>query len=134
MVPDRKWASGAVAETTNQRMELTAVLEALQTVAPEADGTIEVISDSSYVVTCFTDRWWVGWINRNWRTSSKKVVANRDLWEPLIELYRSFTHEITFKWVKGHSGDHWNEVADRLASQAAVTQKEQTGIGMPEVL
>ncbi len=131
-MPDGLWASGADSDTTNQRMELSAVLEALQVLAPEAQGAIEVVSDSSYVVTCFRDRWWIGWLNRNWRNSSKKPVANRDLWQPLIELYRGSTVEISFKWIKGHSGQHWNDIADRLATHAMRTQQGCSGKGMPE--
>lgn len=131
-MPDGLWASGAAPDTTNQRMELNAVLEALRVVTPEAQGGIEVVSDSSYVVTCFRDRWWVGWLNRNWRSSSKKPVANRDLWQPLIELYRMSPVEISFQWIKGHSGQHWNDIADRLATQAMRTQQTRNGRGMPD--
>ncbi len=82
-VPGGDWACGADPATTNQRMELRAVLEALR----ELDGPVEVVSDSTYVVNCFRDRWYDGWLRRGWRNSHRKPVANRDLWEPLIELY-----------------------------------------------
>lgn len=130
VVPGGPWASGSEVETTNQRMELTAVLEALGSV----DGPVEVVSDSTYVVNCFRDRWWVGWVERGWRNSNKQPVANRDIWEPLIERYRSAPHEITFSWVKGHAGDEWNEAADRLAAQAARTQAGRSGVGLPDDL
>ena len=94
-------------------MELTAVLEAVRAL----EGPLEVYSDSTYVVNCFRDRWWEGWIRRGWRNSQKKPVANRDLWEPLIELVLG--REIDFFWVKGHAGDPWNDEADRLATEAA---------------
>ena len=107
----RQTASGASPATTNQRMEIQAAFEAVQTL----EGPLEVVSDSTYVVNCFRDRWWEGWLARNWTNKSKKPVANRDLWQPLIELYQSRADEITFRWVKGHSGDPMNEKVDLLA-------------------
>ncbi len=107
-------ASGAEEQTTNQRMELQAVLEAIESNA----GPIEIVSDSTYVVNCFKDKWYEGWIKRGWRTSAKKPVANRDIWEPLIERYLERSDELTFTWVKGHSGDRMNDVVDQLAVDA----------------
>ena len=130
VVPDGPWANGADADTTNQRMELTAVLEALRSL----EGEVEVISDSTYVVNCFRDRWWEGWLQRGWKNSKKEPVANRDLWEPLIELYRPRADEISFTWVKGHAGDEWNDVADRLAVEASHTQVGRSGVGVPDDL
>jgi ribonuclease HI len=118
-VPDGPYASGADPQTTNQRMEITAVLEALLALLPEAAGGIEVVSDSTYVVKCFTDGWWRGWLRRNWKNAQNKPVANRDLWEPLIELAVSSDVDVGFRWVKGHSGDRWNDRVDELATVAA---------------
>jgi len=118
-VPGGRYASGAEAHTTNQRMEITAVLEALRTLLPEAPERIDVVSDSTYVVKCFTDRWWEGWQRRGWTNSQRKPVANRDLWEPLIELALSPDVPVNFRWVKGHSGDRWNDRVDELATLAA---------------
>ena len=117
VVPGGRWASGGAPQTTNQRMELTAVLEAVRSL----EGPLTVFSDSVYVVNCFRDRWWEGWIRRGWRNSQKKPVANRDLWVPLIELV--LAREIDFVWVKGHAGDPWNGEADRLATEAADSQE-----------
>lgn len=130
VVPDGPWASGAEAESTNQRMELMAVLDALRAL----DGRVEVVSDSTYVVNCFRDGWWKGWLARGWKNSKKEPVANRDLWEPLIEIYRSREDDITFRWVKGHAGDEWNDIADRLAVEASHTQAPRSGTGRPETL
>ncbi len=127
VVPDGSWANGAEPETTNQRMELAAVLEALRAL----DGDVEVVSDSTYVVNCFRDGWWKGWLKRGWTNSKKEPVANRDLWEPLIELYLGREDELTFTWVKGHAGEDWNDVADRLAVEAAETQRSRRGEGRP---
>jgi len=120
---DGRTGSGGETQTTNQRMELLAVLEALRSVV----GPIEIYSDSTYVVNCFKDRWYEGWKKRGWRNANKKPVANRDLWEPLIDLYLERQDEIQFSWVKGHSGDGMNEKADQLAVAAAVVVKEQIG-------
>ena len=122
-VPDGAYASGAEARSTNQRMEVTAVLMALRALP----GRLEVVSDSTYVVNCFRDRWWEGWIRRGWVNSARKPVANRDLWEPLIDLYRS-RGDVTFRWVKGHSGDRMNDRVDELAVAAARTQQ---GVSSP---
>lgn len=121
-VPRGRYASGAEAQTTNQRMELTAVLEA----AKALDGPLEVVSDSTYVINCFRDRWWEGWLQNNWTNSQKKPVANRDLWEPLIAIVRQ--RDITFRWVRGHSGDPMNELVDQLAREAARTQQGRQGV------
>ncbi|MEZ5343043.1 MAG: RNase H family protein [Acidimicrobiales bacterium] len=112
--------SGGEPHTTNQRMELLAVLEALRALP----GQVEVVSDSTYVVNCFNDRWYEGWIGRGWRTAAKKPVANQDLWQPLVELYLGRADEITFSWVKGHSGDPMNDYVDELAVAAAAGFKE----------
>jgi len=120
-VPDGPFASGPERRTTNQRMEVTAVLRALE----ELSGPVEVVSDSTYVVNCFRDKWWEGWLRRGWVNSARKPVANRDLWEPLIDLYRQ-RGDVTFRWVKGHSGDRMNDLVDELAVAAARTQQPAT--------
>jgi len=122
----RPWASGAEPHTTNQRMEITAALEALQALVSDRQS-IEVVSDSTYVVNCFRQRWWAGWLRRDWRNSQNKPVANRDLWEPLIELALGPGAQITWQWVKGHSGDRWNEVVDQRALAAATSGRGSSG-------
>jgi len=92
-------------------MEIQAALEAVRALS---DSPLEVVSDSTYVVNCFRDGWWRGWLARGWRTSAKQPVANRDLWEPLIEVVER-RRDVTFRWVKGHSGDEMNDLVDRLA-------------------
>ena len=118
-IPHGRYASGAVGHTTNQRMEITAVLEALRALVPEGPEAIDVVSDSTYVVKCFTDRWWEGWRRRGWKNAQGKPVANRDLWEPLLALALAPEVPVTFRWVKGHSGDRWNDRVDELATLAA---------------
>jgi ribonuclease HI len=107
---DGRQASGGDNPTTNQRMEIMAALEAVRAL----DGPLVVVSDSTYVVNCFRDGWWKGWIARGWVTSAKKPVVSRDLWEPLVELVNE-RGDVSFRWVKGHSGDEMNDLVDRLA-------------------
>jgi ribonuclease HI len=126
-VPGGSYASGAAARSTNQRMEIQAALEAVVAL----DGPLEIVSDSTYVVNCFRDRWWQGWLARDWRNSQKKPVANRDLWEPLIAAYLADSGRLRFRWVKGHSGDPMNDLVDRLAVAAATTQQGRAGEGTP---
>jgi ribonuclease HI len=125
-VEDGPYASGAEPHSTNQRMEIAAALDAVRTL----EGPLEVVSDSTYVVNCFRDKWWEGWLKRGWLNSQKKPVANRDLWEPLIDAYRE-RGDITFRWVKGHSDDPMNDMVDRLAVEAALTQAPRSGVGRP---
>ena len=108
-------ASGGETSTTNQRMELRAVLEALQALGGDPVA-IEVVSDSTYVVNCFRDGWWVRWERNGWRNSKKQPVANADLWKPIVELVRD--SDVRFRWVKGHGEDRLNDLVDRLAVAA----------------
>ncbi len=127
IVPGGAWASGAEDPSTNQRMELQAVLHAVTNL----DGPLAVMSDSTYVVNCFRDEWWVGWERRGWKNSQKKDVANQDLWKPLIAAYKG--RDITFTWVKGHSGDPWNDEADRLAVEASLSGGSRGRVVEPDV-
>ena len=121
-IPDGPFASGAAAHTTNQRMEIQAAYEAVLAI----EGPLEVVSDSTYVVNCFRDRWYAGWMQRGWKNSQRKPVANRDLWEPFIALVLE-RGDVTFSWVKGHGVDPMNELVDRLAVEASLTQAGRTG-------
>ena len=122
-VPDGPFASGAERHTTNQRMEITAALEAVRVLT---DGPLDIVSDSTYVVNCFRDKWYAGWQKRGWTNSQRKPVANRDLWEPLVALVLE-RGDVTFRWVKGHSGDRMNDIVDRLAVEAGLTQAGRSG-------
>lgn len=115
-----EFASGAEAHTTNQRMEVLAVIEALR---EHPDGPVEIVSDSNYVVKCFHDKWYLGWLRRNWKNAKGQSVANRDLWEMLIPLVLESGRDVSFSWVKGHSGDLMNDFVDELATAAADTQR-----------
>lgn len=115
---------GGERHTTNQRMELTAAIEAVRVNSPIARAAMKrlvIVSDSTYVVNCFRDRWWVRWKANGWRNAKKDPVANADLWEALIDLYLSFDDDERpdFQWVKGHSGDPMNDFVDALAVGAS---------------
>jgi ribonuclease HI len=109
-----KEISGGDKETTNQRMELQAVIAALKTLKKPCK--VEVHSDSAYVINCFKSRWYVNWEKNGWVNSKKEPVANRDLWEELLTVWRR--HKVEWIKVKGHSGDKWNERCDELARAA----------------
>ncbi len=97
--------------TTNNRMEMTAVIEALSALTKASDVTL--YSDSKYVLQGVND-WMPNWKKRNWKTASKQAVKNVDLWQKIDQLAQA--HEIKWVWVKGHSGDPGNERADELAN------------------
>lgn len=104
---------GGQAQTTNNRMELTAVLEALRLLTRPC--RVVVTTDSQYLVKGMTE-WIHGWQRRGWQNSKKEPVLNRDLWEELLKL--SKLHSISWQWIRGHSGHPENERCDRLARQA----------------
>ena len=109
-----KELSGGEAETTNNRMELTAAIRGLNALIEPCEVTL--YSDSKYVIDGIT-KWVHGWKKRGWVNASKKPVRNEDLWHDLIEAANR--HRIDWQWVKGHAGHPENERADRLASDAA---------------
>lgn len=113
-----EFGSGAEPGTTNQRMEVAAVLDALRTLT---ERPLTVYSDSTYVTKCFTDGWWRGWLARGWVNSQGKAVANQDLWMPLIDIVRASGGSVTFRWVKAHVGHEFNEAADQIAVAARTT-------------
>jgi ribonuclease HI len=110
------WASnsGYEANTTSQRMELRAALEAVQTLGVRY--RLRLHSDSAYLINCFEDRWYEGWIHRNWFNREGKPVANRDIWEDLVPLV--LQTKVEFVKVKGHSGIYGNEFVDKMAVEA----------------
>ncbi|MCY7306390.1 MAG: ribonuclease HI [Rhodoferax sp.] len=105
---------GGESGTTNNRMELTAVIEGLS--ALKRPCRVTVYLDSEYVRKGITE-WIVGWKARGWRTAAKQPVKNVDLWQRLDALVADAGHRIEWRWVKGHSGDPGNERADQLANQ-----------------
>ena len=100
-------------DTTNNRMELIAVIEALNSL--KINSEIEIVTDSKYVKNGINE-WIINWKKNGWRTASKKTVKNKELWQKLDALVQN--HNIVWKWVKGHSGHPGNERADQLANKA----------------
>ena len=107
------YLSGADKLTTNNKMELTATIESLKLIKKPND--IELYTDSQYVKNGIS-LWIINWKNNGWKTANKKPVANKELWIELDEIVQF--HNVTWFWVKGHSGNHYNEIADQLAVKA----------------
>lgn len=118
IAPERdnfRWErSGAESDSTNNRMELTAVIEAFKLLKTPCQ--VEVYTDSKYVCNAFLEGWIDNWQANGWRTAGKKPVANADLWSDLLYAIRS--HQVKWNWVKGHAGHAGNERADELAVEA----------------
>ena len=109
----QKELKGFAAETTNNRMELTAVIESLKALKRSCE--VDLYSDSRYVLQGINE-WIDGWKLNGWKTAAKKPVKNADLWQILDQ--QAIRHEINWNWVKGHAGNAGNEAADRLANEA----------------
>ena len=115
---DEKELSGGEFETTNNRMEMTAAIEALNSL--KRPCKINLHTDSKYLKDG-VEKWLEGWKARGWKTAAKKPVKNRDLWEALDAAIQR--HDISWAWVKGHSGEPGNERADELANQGMTIYK-----------
>ena len=131
-VVDGPHGFGSENPSTNQRMEVLAVRDALETFLPKGDAPIVIVSDSTYVVNCFRDRWWEGWERRGWKNSQKQPVANQDLWKPLVQLVREHSDRVSFRWVKGHSGNAMNDKVDALAVEACRDRVVRTVVGLSD--
>lgn len=115
-----KEVSGFNPMTTNNRMELTAVIAALESL--KTPCRLTVTTDSNYVVKGMSE-WVHGWLKNNWKNSQKKEVMNRDLWERLIEAAKP--HEVSWKWIKGHNGHTENERCDNLATDQITRNRKK---------
>lgn len=105
--------------TTNNRMELLGVITALQHFSTQTEIGATVYTDSAYISNCFKDKWYVNWQKNSWKNASKQPVKNRDLWEQLIGLYENLKPRmVIIAKVKGHDGDTYNEMCDKLAVKA----------------
>jgi ribonuclease HI len=110
----RRELSGAEPETTNNRMELTAALMALR--ALKAPCQVQLFTDSQYVRNAFQEKWLERWQRTGWKTAAKQPVQNADLWQALLA--QTQVHQVTWNWVRGHSGHVENERADAMAVAA----------------
>ena len=111
---EREYSAG-YKKTTNNRMELMAVITGLEALNRPCE--VEVISDSKYVTDAFNQHWIDGWLKRGWKNSNKEPVKNIDLWQRLLKAKEP--HKVKFTWVKGHAGHPENERCDTLATTAA---------------
>ena len=111
----KKELSQGYVKTTNNRMELMAVIAGLEALNRFCE--VEVYSDSQYVVNAFNQHWVDGWIKKGWKRGKNEPVKNVDLWKRLLEAKQK--HSVTFHWVKGHDGHPQNERCDELATTAA---------------
>lgn len=111
---EREYSAG-YKKTTNNRMELMAVIVGLE--ALKKPCQVEIISDSKYVTDAFNQHWIEGWLKKNWKNSTNKPVKNVDLWKRLLKAMNP--HQVVFTWVKGHAGHPENERCDTLATTAA---------------
>ena len=114
MGENRKEISGGKKDTTNNVMELTAVIEALKLL--KRPCKVDLYSDSAYVVNAFLQNWILGWIKNGWKNSSKEKVKNKELWQELFSLTK--IHDVTFHKVKGHADNEYNNRCDELARNA----------------
>lgn len=113
--------SGGELDTTNNRMELRAAIEALN--ALKKPSQVVLTTDSRYVIQGINE-WMAGWVARGWKTASKQPVKNQDLWQALHSAIQP--HDITWQWVKGHAGHDENERVDTLARNEALAQQAQS--------
>lgn len=111
---NKKEISGGKKDTTNNVMELTAVIEALKLLKRPCN--VDLYSDSAYVVNAFLQNWILGWIKNGWKNSNKEDVKNKELWQELISLTK--VHDVTFHKVKGHADNEYNNRCDELARNA----------------
>lgn len=116
----QKELSGGESDTTNNRMELSGVIEALRALKEPCQVTLT--TDSKYVVDAITKGWVYGWQKKGWRLAGNAPAKNVDLWEMLLPLLK--THQVTFQWVKGHAGHPENERCDALAVAAIANYKK----------
>lgn len=117
--------SGNEPSTTNNRMELTAVVEALKHVVPHGHKAIVINSDSAYVINAINKEWIEGWKQKGWKTKAGKDLANCDLWIELYKLLKKSNTMIFFNKVAGHKGNTFNEIADTEAKKEVIKAKRK---------
>lgn len=120
----RKEISGAEPDTTNNRMELRAALEGVQTL--KRSSHVKMVTDSQYLKKAFTDGWLVNWQRNGWKTAAKKPVKNEDLWRALIDAMGR--HTVEWAWVKGHANNEENNRCDELVQEAREQYRNQLAI------
>ena len=119
------WAAGGENCTTNQRMELKAILEGLKYAKfnRRPNERVTIYSDSAYAINCYRQQWYVNWQSNGWRNANKQSVANQDLWIQIIPFFENFWYD--FCKVEGHAGIFWNEECDKHAQYEAEQLKHK---------
>jgi ribonuclease HI len=118
-------SSGSELNTTNNRMELTAVINGISFIKAIAYSSMLILTDSKYIVDAVNQGWLNSWVSKNWKKSDGKSVLNQDLWSKLLELMSIYN--ISFQWVKGHAGIPENERCDELARKEIKKLRELYG-------
>lgn len=118
-------SSGSELNTTNNRMELTAVINGISFIKAIAYSSMLILTDSKYVVDAVNQGWLNSWVSKNWKKSDGKSVLNQDLWSKLLELMS--VYNVSFQWVKGHAGIPENERCDELARKEIKKLRELYG-------
>ena len=114
----KRKCSGFESDTTNNKMELTAVIKGLNYLTKPSQ--VVVYTDSQYVMKGFTENWIKKWKSNQWKTSTRQDVKNKELWIELVEQVEK--HDVTWQWVKGHSGNEYNEMCDEYARKAIINK------------
>lgn len=122
--------SVAYSNTTNNRMELSALLDAFKYVNANMseEDFVEFYTDSAYISNCFEQKWYKTWLANGWRTANRLKVKNTDLWKAILHEYRNFKMQIVISKVKSHAGDTWNEYVDGLANNWRYVEDEESFI------
>lgn len=122
--------SVAYSNTTNNRMELSALLDAFKYVNTNMseEDFVEFYTDSAYISNCFEQKWYKTWLANGWRTANRLKVKNTDLWKAILHEYRNFKMQIVISKVKSHAGDTWNEYVDGLANNWRYIENEESFI------
>ena len=122
--------SAAYSNTTNNRMELTALLKAFQFVSANmsAEDFVDFYTDSAYICNCFEQQWYKTWLANGWRTANRLKVKNVDLWKAILHEFRNFKMTTNILKVKSHAGETWNEYVDKLANNWRSIENEESFI------
>lgn len=108
---------GAATDTTNNRMELTAFLRAMQIMEEREEPTsYTMYTDSAYIANCFNQKWYQKWLSNGWKSSNRTAIKNQDLWKQILHIHKITKNAITIVHVAGHQGNKYNERADTLAT------------------
>lgn len=115
---------GGAQNTTNNRMELSAIEAAMIFAANKTEEPVTIYTDSAYIANCFKDKWYIRWEQNGWRTAKKTPVEHQDLWQSILSAYRSAENRISVQHVKAHASNEYNNLADQCAVSARQAVRE----------